>query len=245
VHLYTDLRGMGKEIDVNKIMKGREDKDGQYTQFVKVLVPSVAGRKLWNNKVQRTTLLSDIVTVCDEALSLLLLINSRDRWEEMFQADKEAKAEAENESRTIHLTIVGESNEVTTNKKQKKLNATTKYTMDTKKQRNKDFGGWNNEGKRMFNRLKEDVEMDRINHHEWEKDFLKENIRLLEVRPKKRNRPEVSYQVDEVIASNSLALVFSDSESDDEMDDETQQQRNHCGNGFKDDDASVDTDDSD
>ena len=45
-----------------------------------------------------------------------------------------------------------------------------------------------------------------------------------------------------MITSNDLALVFSDSDSDDEMDDESQQQRNHCGNGFLEDGVVDDSD---
>jgi hypothetical protein len=105
--------------------------------------------------------------------------------------------------------------------------------MDTKKQKNKEFGGWNNEGKRMFNSLKDNLESDRAIHNDWEKAFLKENARLVEVLPTKRRHHDISQQADEVFTSNDLNLVFDDSGSSEEDDDECDGQLNHRSTPYR------------
>jgi hypothetical protein len=81
----------GGEVDLDKISLYREDEGGQYSIFMTKFVPCVAGLKLWTSDAQKTTLLSSIVTPSDEALTILLLMNSIARWQEMHKFEVEKK----------------------------------------------------------------------------------------------------------------------------------------------------------
>jgi hypothetical protein len=215
--------------------------------FMGIFVPCVAGLKLWTMEAQKTKLVSKTVTPSDEALAVLLLINSIERWEEMYQHEELKMAEAvggaesveddceevesdfeggdkDNGSRnsTNHPLIGGEgitADQVTKHKKMKWK--PTRYTMDCKKKQSKEFGGWNNEGRRMYNKLLDDIKEDRFNRAEWEKKYLRRMATLIdfnEGKKGKRTGKIVVDDVEEVVeAKNDLCYSDSDEETDEEV----------------------------
>lgn len=221
----------GGDLNIDKIAQYREDVDGSYTVFMTELVSAVTGLKVWTSEAQKTTLVSSIVTPSDEALTLLLLMNSMDRWREMHEEAveenrKEKAAEvsfengSDNESDTAkkdHPTIGGNSTEdnVTGIKKRKTWKRRTMYTMACKEQQNKEFGGWTNEGKRMYKKILEDVKADRDAHPDWEKKYLKSMsaaaAAAAESKREKNKRPATVKDVEEAVHIPN-DLYFSDHE---------------------------------
>jgi hypothetical protein len=204
---------------MDKVMCYRKDVDKQYTLFMKEFVSCVAGKKVWNDLAQRTTLLSDLVTQSDEALAIVLLLNSQDRWEEMFQKElidqQGDSGEDEVQHPAIEDTAVGNGS-YPASRKRKQWDNPTKYTMDCKKRKGKEFGGWNNEGKRMFNQLKDDISEDRKVNHSWEHLFLRTMVTQAPQRNKSRQRRDLTEQVEDIPTNNDLEFSDSESESDTE-----------------------------
>ncbi len=217
--LFLDLRRKEKEIDMDKIMFYRNDVDNQYTLFMKEFVPCVAGKKLWNDLAQRTTVLSELVTQSDEALAIVLLLNSKDRWEEMFLKELRDEEDGSGTDEDNHPNIGDNATgrmDVATSRKRKQWDNLAKYTMDCKRKKGKEFGGWNNEGKRMFNKLKDDIKEDREINKDWEKVFLHTMVTQAPQRINCRQRRDLTEQL-EVVHTNH-DIVFSDSDSESESD---------------------------
>jgi hypothetical protein len=104
-------------------------------------------------------LASDLCTESDEAMGLLMLENSWDKWMEDFKKEM--------------------NGEITTGDKRKqkgKQRQRTKYTIQGKMKGTKG-SGWTDEGKVRFNQFFDKVEVDRINGKEAEETFKKEMIR--------------------------------------------------------------------
>ena len=91
--------------------------------------------------------------------------------------------------------------------------------MDCKKKKGEEFGGWNNEGKRMFNKLKDEIKEDRKANPSWEDSFLRAMVRLAPERTNKRQRRDLTEQLEEVRTNNDL--VFSDSDCDSDKEEST------------------------
>ena len=222
-----------------KIWKNRQDEDDQYTMFMSKFVPCVAGLKVWTLDSQKTTLVLKAVTPSDEALAILLMMNSIDRWEEMHLHELSIKS-GEEENTNVeegisddnHPSIREEDPLAADNKvrkKRMKWKATTRYTMDCKKKQNKEFGGWNNEGKTMYNLLVNAIKEDRINNPDWEKQYLREKVASYDynegTKGKCHGRKLAINDEEEVVEANN-DLCFSESESEEE--EEEEESREHC-----------------
>jgi hypothetical protein len=194
--------------------------------------------KVWTSEAQKTKLVSRVVTPSDEALAILLLMNSEKRWEEMYQDELKSKSEASPgaDGSTGHPIIGGEEiaaddscrddvghtdknregdkNAVEQVTKEKKKWKSTLYTMDSSSKKNKEFGGWTNEGRRMFNRLLSDIKEDRQNHSEWEKRYLLKCASCSDGKGKRSATIVVDEEDEWVDAENDLC--FSDIEPEDE-----------------------------
>jgi hypothetical protein len=226
------LRREGKVIDLDKIAKYRLDEDDQYTVFMTRFVPCVAGLKIWTTEVQKTKHVSKVVTPSDEALGILFLMNSIDRWEQMYQHeiaagvntgvdDDESENEGEDSGNSTknHPNIEDEENQQTSKptakptKKRMKWEP-TRFTMDCKKRQNKEFGGWNNEGRRMYNKLLDDIKDNRIEYPDWEKNYLHKMISSSALsNDDKRCKRKVIQEEEELVEAKN-DLCFSDSESE-------------------------------
>lgn len=218
-------------------------------------VPCVAGLKVWTSAAQKTKLVSRVVTPSDEALAILLLMNSETRWEEMYQDELKSKSKAspgadgkdgstghqiigvdeiaavkvtendgddsgredEDDVEVVHRDKNGEGDknavDQVTKEKKKKWKSTL-YTMDCSGMKNKEYGGWNNDGRRMFNRLVSDIKEDRQNHPEWEKRYLLKCASFSDGKGKRSAKIVVDEEEEWVEAENDLC--FSDSEPEDE-----------------------------
>ena len=227
--MIEEMRMEGQVIDLKKICKNRQDEDDQYTMFMSKFVPCVAGLKVWTLDSQKTTLVSKAVTPSDEALAILLMMNSIDRWEEMHLHELSIKS-GEEENTNVeegisddnHPSIREEDPLAADNKvrkKRMKWKASTLYTMDCKKKQNKEFGGWNNEGKTMYNLLVNAIKEDRINNPDWEKQYLHKKVASYDsnegTKGKCHGRKLAINDEEEVVEANN-DLCFSESESEEE-----------------------------
>ena len=70
----------GHPLQLEKLISGRgQDTDGQFTVFVEIIVGK-AGCNVWKKSNMHTHLMSEVVSVADEAFAIMLLRNSWDRW---------------------------------------------------------------------------------------------------------------------------------------------------------------------
>jgi hypothetical protein len=229
-----EMRMEGQVIDLKKICKNRQDEDDQYTMFMSKFVPCVAGLKIWTLDSQKTRLVSKVVTPSDEALAILLMMNSIDRWEEMHLHELSIKSGEEKDdngeegiSDDNHRSIREQEDplaaENKVSKKRMKWKATTRYTMDCKKKQNKEFGGWNNEGKTMYNILVNAIKEDRINNPDWERQYLHKKVATSdsnEGNQGKRNGRMLTVDDEEEVVEAKNDLCFSDSDSEEEEDED-------------------------
>ena len=149
------------------MLKLRDDEDGQFTLFVKEFSPSVVGRRTWTQDKMAIAKISECVTPSDEAFGLLLLYNSYERWDaeianELIRAQKIAELQSNGKS------IPGKDNQ---NDWGFLEVPPTKFTMDSKASRKKEYGGWTDTGKLYFNSLIDRIEKDRKDNAEFEIGF--------------------------------------------------------------------------
>jgi hypothetical protein len=119
-----------------------------------------------------------------------------------------------------HPTVGDDSAEENTagsRKPRKKWNTKTKYTMDPKESQMKSFGGWNNEGKIMFNKVLAEIKVDRMAHPNWEKSYrntMAETAYSLDASRKKgkAKAPVVTVSEEIIYAANDISF---DSDVDD------------------------------
>ena len=164
-------------IDVNKMLAKRQDLDEQYTLFFEEFLPAVSGRRKWKKGVQmHTHLASTKVTATDETLGLVILLNSHEHWEAMHQYKEDQKKPG------FEMEYDEDDKEIKPFEKIK-----TKYTSDSKQNRRKSFGGWNDEGKLMFNKLRKEVNQDRQEYIDWDQGFLEKMVAKQE-QPKSKKR---------------------------------------------------------
>jgi hypothetical protein len=140
-------------------MKGRENEDiDTLCIYFDVVVASQLKSKDWKGPNQHQ-LASDLCTESDEAMGLLMLENSWDKWMEDFEKEM--------------------NGEITPGDKRKQKGIErhrTKYTIQGKMKGSKG-SGWSEEGKVRFNQFFDKVEMDRQIGKEAEEAFKKEMIR--------------------------------------------------------------------
>jgi hypothetical protein len=148
--------------DLHDIMRGRENTDIEDIEALYIYFDVVVASQLksvdWkgSNKYQ---LVSDLCTESDEAMGLLMLENSWDKWMEDFANEMKG--------------------EITTGDKRKQKGRErhrTKYTIQGKMKGTKG-SGWTEEGKVRFNQFFDKVEGDRMNFKQSEETFKKEMIR--------------------------------------------------------------------
>eukprot|EP00978_Attheya_sp_CCMP212_P025946 scaffold84441_cov30-Attheya_sp.AAC.1 len=148
--------------DLHDIMRGRENTDIEDIEALYIYFDVVVASQLksvdWkgSNKYQ---LVSDLCTESDEAMGLLMLENSWDKWMEDFANEMKG--------------------EITTGDKRKQKGRDrhrTKYTIQGKMKGAKG-SGWTEEGKVRFNQFFDKVEGDRMNFKQSEETFKKEMIR--------------------------------------------------------------------
>ena len=148
--------------DLHDIMRGRENTDIEDIEALYIYFDVVVASQLksvdWKGSNQYQ-LVSNLCTESDEAMGLLMLENSWDKWMEDFANEMKG--------------------EITTGDKQKQKGRDrhrTKYTIQGKMKGAKG-SGWTEEGKVRFNQFFDKVEVDRINGKEAEETFKKEMIR--------------------------------------------------------------------
>jgi hypothetical protein len=80
-------------------MKLRQEKHGAYTFFAEHIINCVAVKKDWKQQ-QFESSMRDSSTVTDEAFAILLLENSRDKWEAMARSKNGKSTEPTKYTRT-------------------------------------------------------------------------------------------------------------------------------------------------
>jgi hypothetical protein len=146
----------------------RNDEEGRYTLFFEMFILHVVGAPVFRNKVT-VALVSNFVTISDEAFALLVLENCEERWKLMRE---------------------------TTATKCKKANKYTDGGTSVKSGKSKTFSGWSNKGLNRFNALFMMVKNDRERRDNgFEGRFLE---RMKEKYPKrKRKRVVVAENLDD------------------------------------------------
>jgi hypothetical protein len=148
--------------DLHEIVRGRENTDIEDIEALYIYFDVVVAIQLksvdWKGSNQYQ-LVSDLCTESDEAMGLLMLENSWDKWMEDFTNEMKG--------------------EITTGDKRKQKGREqhrTKYTIQGKMKGTKG-SGWTEEGKVRFNQFFDKVEGDRMNFKQSEETFKKEMIR--------------------------------------------------------------------
>ena len=128
-----------------------------FVYFVEKFLKYVVGVQSFNRGWKKNTKLSVLASPSDEALSLLLIENSEQRWLQEFDKISREEAVNENELQKAKYTSAGH------NKSKKGI---------TKK-----YGGWSNEGIERFNKLLEMVRTDREVNGAWFDQILQQRLK--------------------------------------------------------------------
>jgi hypothetical protein len=188
-------RGVGGQINVS------------YIFFCEKFLKHVVGVRTFNGGWKNKATITDLATPSDEALGLLLLENSENRWIQEFEMEQRGEDECDSALPKTKYTSNGD--------KKAKRGFTKKY------------GGWSNEGIDRFNELVGLVKLDRAVNGEWFDAIVLERIALNESSTEKTvGQPKHVV----TIAVNDL---FGESEDDDGDDDENEcdDVENEEGNG--------------
>ena len=184
------------------MLKLRKLPDGEvnesYIFFCENFLKCVVGAQSFSKGWKRAGSISEIATLSDEALALLLLENSNYRWINLHQKKKMGEEVAENELVKPLYTAAG---------KHKQQKGFTKR-----------YGGWKNDGIERFNELLDMVRADRLKNGVWFDEIVSARIKL----------SGVVENDDEVNASNCIKagndLVFEDDEEEKNEENVVQQQ---------------------
>ena len=180
-----------------------------YGIFFKWFLPCVTGKTLWNINLVSATKDSDLASVPDEAFCLLLLINSYDRWVDIYNKGlyNNAKTQSEDSGGNIEDNDEGDS-------RNNPSDIPTKFTYKKMKKEDRAIKqgtrGWSYEGIRVFNELNEKAKEDRKNSN-----FITRWLQM------NRNHPSKTKKVKRKVPS---ILPKDDLFSSDEEDEEEQQE---------------------
>jgi hypothetical protein len=180
-------------------LKGAEAFMDLYTEK---MIPAVAGPKIFHNRIRHFEPMTTAKLVGEqlripastEAMTILAYMNNYKKWEAMHRWRKEHPGMKcpswSNKNPTFHL------------------NFKEKYSSDVVPKEIQDWGGWNDDGKRMFVRLQKEIAESRKNnfdrHVKYDQECVdrlyekyKEQYRYDNPRPKKaRSEPRVSPEND-------------------------------------------------
>ena len=138
--------------DINVLCGGRED-EAKYREVYLRFVPCITGKSVFANRLLTATKEKDLCTRSDEALTLLLLENSYDRWIDIYKkADGKVSKRRLDKNRQWHSDV---RTLYTDGGIMYRLNSHN----TTKPSKSK---GWTNEGIERFNVLCTKVRFDRF-----------------------------------------------------------------------------------
>ena len=122
-----------------------------YKWFLDNFIGSVVGKSVWRSK-KFTTKPCEIATATDEALGLLVLLNSHEMWKESLEEGGEPL------SKKTKFTS-------------RSMEGGHSFSGNTEL-----YGGWSDAGLHVFNELVAKIALDRERNSEFDDEFLKEKM---------------------------------------------------------------------
>jgi hypothetical protein len=143
---------------MKQFLETRENPGGAYDLFCNHFLQCVVGRRNWRAGVEAKEV-RDVATMTDEALCLLLLENSWDKWVDMA-VNKTGKSDVE-----------------------------SKFTSGGIGKNSKKYMGWSRDGLKRFNTLRSQIESERRNARlvEFDAKYLANRIARLEAVKREKN----------------------------------------------------------
>ena len=195
----------------------RGDDTSNFSNFVRYLVPCVAGKKVYDKDTMGSKTLSEAVTVNTEAFAHLIFENGYDRWVAQAKQILKERETSETSADTSPADGTEASEEVALQdgdngskpSLKRKVDVPTLYTMTKKGRKQTSLSGWSNEGKTRFNELIEKVTNDRKENNWWDDNFKQRAARWNDVEGA-RNRTAEAPQEPQVVCGRNIGCGMFD-----------------------------------